>query len=137
MSAIRGPFGPEKRPSYSPRPLTILAQPGQEIRVIVGDESGNFTSTAPDSSRGSPSPSPDSSRGSPSPKPDRGRGGAFGPPAGTTAPAPATVRVLRSPPLTFLAQPGQEIRIIVPEPGQYGSARDIADSSRGSPSPGT
>ncbi len=73
MSSIPDPFGFETpAPSFSPAPLTIIARPGQEIRILVADEAGNL----PDGLRGrgamgpdaSPSRKPDAS---PSRKPDR------------------------------------------------------------------
>jgi hypothetical protein len=61
-------FGRGPEPAYSPRPVTILAQPGQEIRVIVPDDTGESTGY-PGDSRVSPPPSRDS-RVSPPPSRD-------------------------------------------------------------------
>jgi hypothetical protein len=112
------PFGggqPDPVPAYSPRPLTVIAFPGQEVRIAVAGGPGRPAGyTDPDNSAASPSGSPDNSAASPSGSPDNsaasppGSKDAFdggGPPA---SPPPAY-----SPrPMLIVAQPGQEVRIL-------------------------
>lgn len=77
MSSIPDPFGFETpAPSFSPRPITIIARPGQEIRILVADDAGNLPEALMDRPPASPSRSPDASPSrrpdaSPSRRPDR------------------------------------------------------------------
>jgi hypothetical protein len=53
-------FGFESRPqTFSPQPLLIVAQPGQEVLIVAENDSSPAAVNWADSSRGTPSPSPD------------------------------------------------------------------------------
>jgi hypothetical protein len=129
----RDPFGFQSgrrvsQPSRSPpgrgRPLVVVAGPGQEIRVVVPSGSEN-TAGLPGDSRASPQPSTDS-RVSPSP------------PGDVAAPDPFGFKTPVEPsysprPVTIVAQPGQEIHVIVP--GESGLPGGLPGDSRASPQP--
>jgi hypothetical protein len=119
MSPSRDPFGfsPKASPQ-SPQgtnPLVVMAQPGQEIRVVITDDGtiGGVSQGSPDSNRASPDSnraSPDSGRASP----DLGAQNPFG--FQTFQPGFSPT------PVTVIARRGQEIRIIVPDqPGSSGT----------------
>jgi hypothetical protein len=61
------PFGFETpEPVYSPQPIVIIARPGQEIRIIVTDDSGvpgqvPSSLSIPDAPKSSPPRTPDRS----------------------------------------------------------------------------
>ena len=133
----RDPFGFSKSspaPSYSPKPHTLIAQPGQEIRIKVADSAGHVSGTPPGDTRSSPSGVGDT-RSSPSGVGDTrsspsGVGDTRSSPSGVgdTRSSPSGVgdtggrdafgfvdpkRVYPERPMTVIARPGQEIRIIV------------------------
>jgi hypothetical protein len=124
------PFGggqPDPVPAYSPRPLTVIAFPGQEVRIAVAGGPGQPAGLLdPDNSAASPSGSPDNSAASPSGSKDAFDGG--GPPA---SPPPAY-----SPrPMLIVAQPGQEVRILAAGDGATLPAFGMdPDNSAASPS---
>lgn len=130
------PFGfpSSPQPTYSPKPHTLIAQPGQEIRIKVSDRSGNVPGALPGDTRVSPSGAGDTrvspsgsgdTRASPSGLGDTrvspsGYGDTRVSPsgAGDTEPGDAfgfvdPKRVYPEKPMTVIARPGQEIRIIV------------------------
>jgi hypothetical protein len=133
------PFGFDSAPppASSAKPITVMARPGQEIRIVIDDPHGTVRGVSPDSIRGTPTPRPDSSRGTPTPRPDSSRGTPSPKPDALTEaafslePRPQTF----SPqPLLIVAQPGQEV-LIVAENDSAPAAVNWADSSRGTPSP--
>ena len=159
MSSGRDPFGFESpKPGYSPRPITVIAQPGQEVRIVVpegtesnawtqyGDASRSSPPGSPDASRSSPSGSPDASRSSPSGSPDASRSSPSGSPDSAfgyvqAADSPdafgfgtGTPRPRYSPrPITIVAQAGQEVRVIAADAGTTVQSF-YGDASRSSPS---
>lgn len=132
MSPSRDPFGFSSKTGVQSQqgtnPIIVVAQPGQELRVIIADDGsvGSGSQNKGDSGRASsPSPSGDSGRASsPSPSGDSGRASSPSPsgdsgfqdPFGFT-PLP---RGFSPTPLTVIAHSGQEIRIVVPD--QTGSS---------------
>ncbi len=145
MSPSRDPFGfTPKKPVPSTRPTIIVAQPGQEVRIVVADSSGAVPGMYGDS-RVSPKGSGDS-RVSPKGSGDsrvspKGSGDSRVSPKGSGdifSQDPFGFRTYRrgfSPsPITVIAQSGQEIRIVVPdESGQIPSVRgDSRVSPKGS-----
>jgi hypothetical protein len=53
-------FGLGPRPqTFSPQPLLIVAQPGQEVLIVAENDSAPAAVNWADSSRGTPSPKPD------------------------------------------------------------------------------
>jgi hypothetical protein len=117
------PFGdpPAVEPGYSPQPLTVVAQPGQEVRIIVagggraatyawiaGDNNNASPSVSKDNSNASPSVSRDNSNASPSVSRDA-IAAAFGG-NGYDLPLPPPGYSPR-PHLVF-ATPGQEVRVM-------------------------
>jgi len=116
MSPSRDPFGFSSKPSpQSPQgtnPLVVVAQPGQEIRVIVTESGGLQADTGLPSS---PSHSPDSGLpSSPSHSPDALAQNPFG--------FNSPQRAFSPSPITVVASRGQEIRIVVPnQPGSSGT----------------
>jgi len=160
MNSSRDPFGfepptPGPKPGYSPRPITIIAQPGQEVRIVAADGTGVTAGDFPDASRSSPLGSTDASRSSPSGSTDASRSspsgstdasrsspsgspdsrwqnvaGAASDPFGFGAGNPKAGYNPR--PITVVAQPGQEVRIVVPD-GSGAVYADYADASRSSP----
>jgi len=73
MSSGKDPFGFERpKPGYSPKPITITVQPGQEIRIIVADSTGTVPGAvkAEGDDTAMPSRKPDDTA-MPSRKPDR------------------------------------------------------------------
>jgi len=55
-------FGSGPQPAYSPRPITIVAQAGQEVRVVAPDEGGGIPGLIMSDSRSSPKGSGDGIR---------------------------------------------------------------------------
>jgi hypothetical protein len=142
MSPSRDPFGFSAGPRpRSVDPIVIVAQPGQEVRIVVPDDGGVGPWTSgiggPADSRQSPSGSGDSraspsgqgdSRASPSGSGDAKGRDAFG---FTSLP-----RGYSPTPVTVVARSGQEIRIVVPDASGSipGLARVPSGDSRASPS---
>jgi hypothetical protein len=127
----RDPFGfRSSRSSARPspggtNPLTVVAEPGQEIRVVVPLDPDDVRG-APGDSRASPRPATDS-RASPRPRTDAAGSDPFG--FGAVVQQPSY-----SPrPVTIVARPGQEIHVVVPE-GGVAMSGPPADS-RASPRP--
>jgi len=144
MNSGSDPFGFDvPRPQSSPRPITVVAEPGQEVRIVVADATGAVPGIYTDT-RGSPRPSPDT-RGSPRPSPDtRGSPRPSPDTRGSPRPSPDSLAVQAfgfasrpqtySPrPLTIVAQAGQEVRIVVPD--ETGAVPGIYADTRGSPRP--
>jgi hypothetical protein len=140
MSPSRDPFGFSSKPSpQSPQgtnPLVVVAQPGQEIRVIVTESGGlqadtglpSSPSHSPDSGLpSSPSHSPDSGLpSSPSHSPDSGLPSSPSHSPDALAQNPfgfnSPQRAFSPSPITVVASRGQEIRIVVPnQPGSSGT----------------
>jgi len=141
------PFGfttPSPSPAYSPKPHTLIAQPGQEIRIKVSDRSGQVSGGLPGDTRATRSGSGDTRAtrgGYGDTRATRGgygdtratRGGygdtratrgGYGDTRATrggygdTEPGDAfgfvdPKQVYPDRPMTVIARPGQEIRIIV------------------------
>src|SRR6266536_1667279 len=107
MSSSRDPFGCVPRKSASStQPITVVAHPGQEVRIVVPDGAGAVPALG--DSRSSPAGSGDS-RSSPAGSGDVISRDPFG---------FRTYRRGFSPtPITIVAQAGQEIRIVVPDAG--------------------
>lgn len=144
MSPSRDPFGfpakprPRRGKPIGADPIVVVAQPGQEVRILVPDE-GNVGGgiQGPADSRQSPSGSGDS-RASPS-----GSGDSRASPSGSGDAQiqnpfgfiPAQ-RGFSPTPITVIARSGQEIRIVVPdESGAIpGLTRGPSGDSRASPS---
>jgi hypothetical protein len=141
MSSSGDPFGfkPRKR-AQSTRPTIVVAQPGQEVRIVVPDESGFIPGVG--DSRASPRGSGDS-RVSP-----RGSGDSRVSPKGSgdsrVSPKGSGDMISQDPfgfktyrrgfspsPITIVAQSGQEIRIVVPD--ESGAIPGVAGDSRVSP----
>ena len=139
MSPSRDPFGfSSKTPRQGQQgtdPIIVIAQPGQEFRVIIADDDGGgggrFQNIADSGQASSPKPSGDSGQAS-SPKPSGDSGQASSPkPSGdsgqASSPKPSGDSGASDPfgfqpfprgfsptPVTVVAHAGQEIRIIVP-----------------------
>ena len=137
MSPSRDPFGfSSKTPTVASRgtdPIIVVAQPGQEFRVVIADDSGgggfqNMGDTGQSSSpkpggdsgqASSPKPSGDSGQSS-SPKPGGDSGQSSSPKSGGDSGAPDPFAFKPFPrgfsptPITVVAHAGQEIRIVVP-----------------------
>src|SRR6266536_3971590 len=117
MSSSRDPFGCVPRKSASStQPITVVAHPGQEVRIVVPDGAGAVPALG--DSRSSPAGSGDS-RSSPS-----GSGDSRSSPSGSgdvISRDPFGFRTYRrgfSPtPITIVAQAGQEIRVVGPDAG--------------------
>ena len=128
MNPSRDPFGFKAKGPPNTDPIIVVAQPGQEFRVIIADDGGvgGVSQYSGDSGRASsPSPSGDSGRASsPSPSGDSGR--ASSPSGSGDAGAKDVFGFKPSPrgfsptPITVIAHAGQEIRIVVPD--QTGSS---------------
>jgi len=134
MNPSRDPFGftSQTRPQ-SPQgrnPLVVVAQPGQEIRVVIADDGtggGGSQGSGDSGPRGSSSGSGDSGpRGSSSGSGDSGpRGSSSG--SGDSGPRGSSSgggdafgfqplpRGFSPAPITVIAHAGQEIRIVVPD----------------------
>jgi hypothetical protein len=129
MSPSRDPFGfTANRPPKSTDPIIVVAQPGQELRVIIADDGGvggGFQSSGDSGRASSPSPSGDSGRAS-SPLPSGDSGRASSPSGSGDAGAKDVFgfkpfpRGFSPTPITVVAHAGQEIRIVVPD--QRGSS---------------
>jgi len=118
MTSSRDAFGfANGKPREASQPANIIAHPGQEIRIVVPDAAGavpGFGDSSPSPSRSQDNSSPSSSKdnSSPSIKKDE-RSNPFG---GTDAFGFHGFRRGFSPsPITIVAQPGQEIRVVVPD----------------------
>ena len=136
MSSSRDPFGfaPRKR-AQGASPTIVVAQPGQEVRIVVPDESGYIPGMG--DSRVSPRGSGDS-RVSPRGSGDsrvspKGSGDSRVSPKGSgdvISQDPFGFKTYRrgfSPnPITIVAQSGQEIRIVVPD--ESGAIPGVGDS---------
>jgi len=136
MSSSRDPFGfvPRKR-AQGASPTIVVAQPGQEVRIVVPDESGFIPGVG--DSRVSPRGSGDS-RVSPRGSGDsrvspKGSGDSRVSPKGSgdvISQDPFGFKTYRrgfSPsPITIVAQSGQEIRIVVPD--ESGAIPGVGDS---------
>jgi|ERR1051326_1883354 hypothetical protein len=144
MSSSRDPFGfpakprPRSAKAIGGNPIVVVAQPGQEVRIVVPDDGsvGAGIQGRADS-RQSPSGSGDS-RASPS-----GSGDSRASPSGSgdaQAQNPfgflPVQRGFSPTPITVIARSGQEIRIVVPdESGSIpGLTRRPSGDSRASPS---
>jgi len=143
MSPSRDPFGFTAKPSPQggTTPIVVIAQPGQEVRIVVPEDGDGMSGLrGPGDNRVSPSGSGDSrvspsgkgdDRVSPSGKGDDRAQGPFG---------FTPIRRGFSPtPVTVIARSGQEIRIVVPDdsgsiPGLVGMRRGPSGDSRVSPS---
>jgi hypothetical protein len=126
----RDPFGfrssrSSARPSASQTtPLTVIAEPGQEIRVVVPVGPDNVAGYPADS-RASPRP-PADSRASPRPPSDRAGSDPFR--------VEPTDQPSYSPrPVTIVARPGQEIHVVVPDRAK--ATAGLYADSRSSPKP--
>jgi hypothetical protein len=127
MSPSRDPFGfSSKTPTPSSQgtnPIVVMAQPGQEFRVIIADDGGyggaGFENSGDSGQASSPKPSHDSGQAS-SPKPSHDSGQASSPKpshdSGSADPFgfQSFPRGYSPTPVTVIARPGQEIRIVVP-----------------------
>jgi hypothetical protein len=150
MNSGRDPFGFEPSAGgYSPRPLTVIAEPGQEVRIVVPDRTGALPGFSADSGSDSPSGDPDSGSDSPSGDPDSGSDSpSADPDSGSDSPSgdpdleasaafgfePAAAGF--SPrPMTIVAQPGQELRIVVPDARGRIAGYRTWDADSGSDSP--
>ena len=134
MSPSRDPFGfkskPRPRGQQGTNPIIVVAQPGQEFRVIIADDGGvggRFQNIGDSGRASSPSPSGDSGRASsPSPSGDSGRASSPSPsgdsgrasspsPSGDAFGFQSVPRGFSPTPVKIVAHPGQEIRIVVPD----------------------
>ena len=139
MNSDPDPFGfrPPRRREPNAQPITIIAQPGQEVRIVVPDTEGNVAGL-PGDSRVSPKASGDSrvspkasgdSRVSPRASGDsRVSPRASGDASGVDPFEYGGFRPAYSPtPITIVVRSGQEIRIMVPD-GEGDATRLMADS---------
>jgi len=55
------PFG--GRPGFSPSPITVVVQPGQEIRILVTGSGATLSTSGVDPDRSSQSPPPQGDKG--------------------------------------------------------------------------
>jgi len=150
MSPSRDPFGfpsktdPGRQGPKGSDPIIVVAQPGQELRVVIADDGGgggvggvvrnraDTSGAASPSGKGdssgaaSPSGKGDSSgAASPSGKGDSGSKDPFG--------FQPFQRGFSPTPITVVAHRGQEIRIVVPN--ATGALQGIAADASGAPSP--
>jgi hypothetical protein len=153
MNPSRDPFGfpaTSRRPQgQGTSPIVVVAQPGQEVRIVVPDDGGMAgTGGGRGDSSASPKPSTDSSASpkpstdsSASPKPSTDSSASPKPNTDAGSQDPFGFRAFRrgfSPtPVTIVARSGQEIRIVVPdESGSVpGLAQRFSGDSSASPKP--
>jgi hypothetical protein len=134
MNSGRDPFGFKSRKRSVPpsQPLTVIARPGQEVRIVVPDSQSGGPASIGDT-RVSPKPSGDT-RVSPKPSGDtrvspKPSGDAAGNPFAFTRYQPQYSPT----PITIVAQSGQEIRIVVPD--DSGRIAGFPGDTRVSPKP--
>lgn len=152
MSSSRDPFGFSSRTPPGPQsqqganPIILVAQPGQELRIVIaddgnvggavggvqnrGDTSGAASPSAKGDTSGAASPSgkgDSSGAASPSGKGDTGTKDPFG--------FQRFQRGFSPSPITIVAHSGQEVRIVVPNKTAsfQGLTADVSGSA--SPSP--
>jgi hypothetical protein len=147
MSAESDPFRFETpAPGYSPRPMTVVALPGQEVRIVVADSLGAtpgfYLDSASPKGSGDSGASPKGSGDSgASPK---GSGDSGASPKGSGDAGiqnPFGFVAPRQPgysprPITIIAQAGQELRVVVPDlaggvPGVYADSASPKGSGDG------
>ena len=146
MNTSRDPFGFGPKPETKATSIStsiIVAQPGQEVRIVVPDRSGAIpgfgdnraSPSGSGDSRASPSGSGDSraspsgsgdSRASPSGKGDLFSQDAFGFKTYRRGFSPA--------PMTIVVQPGQELRVVVADSDGRILPGALPGDSRASPS---
>jgi hypothetical protein len=138
MNPSRDPFGfPAKSRqqqgtgpilSRNTNQIVVVAQPGQEVRVVVADDGGPGAFQVAASA--SPKPSGDSSS---SPKPPGDSSSSPKPGGDSGSPDAFGFRTFRpgfSPtPVTIIARSGQEIRIVIPD--QSGAVRSVVQGFSG------
>jgi hypothetical protein len=136
MSAESDPFGfDQPAPGFSPRPMTVVALPGQEVRIVVADGSGAipgfFLDGASPKGSGDSGASPKGSGDSGASPKGSGDSGASPKGSGDSGASPKGSGDARiqdpfgfvglpqpgfSPrPITIIAQAGQELRVVVPD----------------------
>lgn len=129
MSTAPDPFGFARPPAgvANGTATVIVIRPGQEVRIVVADDSGVPAGLG---DRGSPagrsSPSGSGDKGSPAGRASPSGSGDAGSPAGRASPSGSgdaagwgpfgftPPSASTSKPMTIVAQVGQEIRVVVP-----------------------